>query len=328
MSSSVQPETAAPAAEGAQRYRIRHTSAYRYGADIVLAHHLLHLTPRPAANQRVGSFRLTIDPPPSVLARHDDYFGNPVTYLELHEPHMRLSIGAEFEVEVAPPAYAVADLDAPWDRLAASLSAAQESAGQESATQDSAAEDPAAQDPAARAAAAYGFGSEMIALSAELRDYALPSFPAGRPIGAAALDLTLRINKDFVFDPGATTIATPVAEVLAKRRGVCQDFAHLQIGCLRALGLAARYVSGYLRTVPPAGRPRSVGADVSHAWLSVWCGGDRWLDLDPTNGRPGSTDLIALAIGRDYGDVSPTRGVILGSSIQYLTVSVDVAPRD
>jgi transglutaminase-like putative cysteine protease len=142
------------------------------------------------------------------------------------------------------------------------------------------------------------------------------------------MDLTNRIFREFKFDTSATTIATPIAEVLANRRGVCQDFAHLQVGCLRALGLAARYVSGYLRTIPPSGRPRSIGSDVSHAWLSIWCGGDSWLDLDPTNGRPGSSDLITLAWGRDYGDVSPTRGVILGSSVQHLSVSVDVETLD
>jgi transglutaminase-like putative cysteine protease len=307
MSSSVQPEdaTLANSGGGRMRYRIRHSSAYRYGADIVLAHHLAHLTPRAVPNQQVTAFRMDIEPRPSVIAGNEDYFGNPVTYFELHEPHMRLSIRTEFEVEVASPALSAADMDTPWERLAGALANPQ--------------------DAAARAASVFAYGSDMVAVGPELLAYALPSFPAGRPIGAAALDLTNRINREFTFDPGATTIATPVAEVLEKRRGVCQDFAHLQIGCLRALGLSARYVSGYLRTIPPPGRPRAVGADVSHAWLAVWCGEDRWLDLDPTNGRPGSTDLVTLAWGRDYGDVSPTSGVILGSSIQYLTVSVDVA---
>ena len=136
-----------------------------------------------------------------------------------------------------------------------------------------------------------------------------------------------RINDEFTFDPEATTISTPIADILAERRGVCQDFAHLEIGCLRSIGLAARYVSGYLRTVPLPGKPKAVGADVSHAWLSVWCGGDRWLDMDPTNGRPGSSDLITLAWGRDYGDISPLQGVIIGSAIQHMTVEVDVENR-
>jgi len=164
----------------------------------------------------------------------------------------------------------------------------------------------------------------MIQPSADLYDFALPSFPAGRPIGEAAMDLTNRIFDEFTFDPEATTISTPVADVLADRRGVCQDFAHLEIGCLRSIGLAARYVSGYLRTLPAPGKPKTIGADVSHAWLSVWCGEDLWIDMDPTNGRPGSSDLITLAWGRDYGDVSPLQGVIIGSSIQNMTVEVDV----
>ena len=159
-----------------------------------------------------------------------------------------------------------------------------------------------------------------------LTEYAKVSFTPGRPIAEAAFDLITRIHQEFVFDPVATTIATPLAEVLATKRGVCQDFAHLTIGCLRGLGLAARYVSGYLRTVPPPGKPRLVGADASHAWVSVWCGGDLWLDLDPTNGMRGSTDMVTLAWGRDYDDVSPMRGVLIGSGSQDLTVEVDVEP--
>jgi transglutaminase-like putative cysteine protease len=300
------PEAETPGEPGgAMRYRVRHISAYRYGANIMLAHHLLHLSPRQAPRQRILSHRLTIDPAPSALSRHLDYFGNPTSYFELTEPHMRLSIESEIEIEVEEPRYAPADMDAPWDSLAAQLA------------------EPTSRD--ARAAGAFAYPSGMVALSAEVKAYALPSFPPGRGIGAAAFDLTRRIRTEFTFDPSATTIATPVAEVLRNRRGVCQDFAHLQIACLRALGLSARYVSGYLRTTPPPGRPRAIGADVSHAWLSVWCGGELWLDLDPTNGRAGSSDLITLAWGRDYGDVSPTVGVIFGSSIQHLTVSVDVA---
>ncbi len=309
MSSFVQPEAGAQPETGAQpeagapvRYRIRHASAYRYGNDIMLAHHLLHLTPRPVLGQAVASFSLNIEPPASVLSEHVDFFGNPTTYLELHDPHLRLTVVAETDIEVTPPSSPGTDI--PWEDLRDRVLA------------------PA--DPAARNASAFAYASPMVAFDGELRDYALESFTPGRSIRAAALDLNQRIHDEFTFDATATTIATPIAEVFADRRGVCQDFAHLAIGCARSLGLAARYVSGYLRTLPPPGRPRPVGADVSHAWLSVWCGGEDWLDLDPTNGRVGSTDLITLAWGRDYGDVSPLQGVILGSSIQHLTVSVDV----
>ncbi len=159
-----------------------------------------------------------------------------------------------------------------------------------------------------------------------LAPYAQPSFTPGRPIGEAAFDLITRIYDEFIYDPVATTITTPLAEVLSTRRGVCQDFAHLAIGCFRAMGLASRYVSGYLRTEPAPGKERLVGADATHAWVSVWCGGETWLDLDPTNGMRGSTDMISLAWGRDYDDVSPMRGVLIGGGSQDLVVEVDVAP--
>ena len=306
MSSSARPEPAvqAIAAATSVRYRVSHSSAYRYGSDIMLAHHLLHLTPRPAPGQHILSFSMEVEPNASVLAQHLDFFGNPTTYLELHEPHMRLSVKTDFDIEVDEIRPKVGQMDLPWELLRDRLTAAT--------------------DDGSRAASVFAYGSTMVVVSKDLRDFALPSFAAGRPIGEAVLDLTTRIYDEFTFDPEATTIATPVAEVLENKRGVCQDFAHLQIGCLRSLGLAARYVSGYLRTIPPPGRPKAIGADASHAWLSVWCGGDLWLDMDPTNGRAGSSDLITLAWGRDYGDVSPLQGVIIGSSIQHLTVEVDV----
>ena len=297
------PSSAQPEAGTAVRYRVRHSSAYRYGQEIMLAHHLLHLAPRAAPTQVVSSFRLDIQPPPSLMSEHCDYFGNPTTYVELHDPHLKLDVVTEIEIDVAPAALGGPDI--PWEELRCQLL------------------DPP--DASARDASAFAFGSPMIAFNGQLRDYALVSFTPGRGVRDAALELARRIHADFVFDPTATTIATPVGEVFANRRGVCQDFAHLGISCLRSLGLAARYVSGYLRTVPPPGQERAAGADATHAWLAIWCGGDNWLDLDPTNGRLGSTDLITLAWGRDYGDVSPLQGVILGSNIQYLTVSVDVA---
>jgi len=308
MSSPARPKTTLPGSAPSRcpsvRYRVRHSSSYRYGHDIMLAHHLLHLTPRAVAGQRVLGFRMEVEPKPSVIAEHRDYFDNPMTYIEMHEPHMRLTVHTDIEVEVEEDRPLVAAMDAPWETLRDRLN------------------DPV--DAGARAASAFAYVSPMILPSADLYDYALPSFTPGRPIGEAAMDLTNRIYEEFTFDPEATTISTPVADVLAERRGVCQDFAHLEIGCLRSIGLAARYVSGYLRTLPAPGKPKTVGADVSHAWASVWCGGEDWIDMDPTNGRPGSSDLITLAWGRDYGDVSPLQGVIIGSSIQHMTVEVDV----
>jgi transglutaminase-like putative cysteine protease len=310
MSSSDQPEppdlierTEGLPESGAVRYRVRHATAYEYGDEILLAHHLLHLEPRPVSHQRIVSFRMDIAPLPSVRTDHLDHFGNPATYLEMREPHGRLTVLTEMEVEVAEP-FATSAASISWEAVRDLLGCPS--------------------DEHARDADGYRHASSLVPTSDELREYALPSFPDGRAIGEAALDLTRRIHAEFTFDPEATTVSTPVAEVLRDRRGVCQDFAHLQIGCLRSLGLAGRYVSGYLRTIPPPGRARLVGADVSHAWLSLWCGGDSWLDLDPTNGRSGSTDMIALAWGRDYDDVSPMRGVILGGSHQHLSVQVDV----
>jgi transglutaminase-like putative cysteine protease len=286
------------------RYRVRHSSAYAYGNDIMLAHHLLHLSPRAAAGQRILGFRMEVEPKPSVLVEHQDYFDNPMVYIEMHEPHRRLVVRIDIEVAVDEDRPEFAAMDTPWEVLRDRLN------------------DPV--DAGSRAASAFAYVSPKITPSADLCEFALPSFTPGRPIGQAVMDLTNRINDEFTFDAEATTISTPVAEVLANRRGVCQDFAHLQIGCLRSIGLAARYVSGYLRTVPLPGKPRAIGADVSHAWLSVWCGGEDWLDMDPTNGRAGSSDLITLAWGRDYGDVSPLQGVIIGSAIQHMKVEVDV----
>ena len=162
-----------------------------------------------------------------------------------------------------------------------------------------------------------------------LAAYAKESFPAGRPILQATADLTRRIYEDFEYRPQSTDVNTQVAEVFGKRVGVCQDFAHLQIACLRSLGLAARYVSGYLRTIPPPGKPRLVGADASHAWLGVYCGGDvPWIDFDPTNNMIPDTDHVAVAYGRDYGDVCPVQGVFVGGGDHTLSVSVDVAPME
>jgi transglutaminase-like putative cysteine protease len=170
------------------------------------------------------------------------------------------------------------------------------------------------------------FDSPYVPRSNELSDYALPSFTPGRPFLEAVLDLNSRIHKDFKYAPSTTTISTPIAEVMKMRRGVCQDFAHLMIGCLRSMGLAARYVSGYLRTTPPPGRPRLIGADASHAWCAVYFPGIGWLDFDPTNNSTPRASHITLGWGRDYSDVSPIRGVILGGGGQSIGVSVDVAP--
>jgi transglutaminase-like putative cysteine protease len=172
----------------------------------------------------------------------------------------------------------------------------------------------------------FAFGSPYIALDREARDYALPSFTAGRPILEAAMDLTSRIFEDFEYQGGVSDVSTPVRQVLKMRKGVCQDFAHLEIACLRSIGLAARYVSGYLLTHPPPGQRKLVGSDASHAWLAVWAGELGWIDLDPTNNAMPDSEHITVAWGRDYGDVSPMNGFIIGGGAHTVTVGVDVAP--
>lgn len=183
----------------------------------------------------------------------------------------------------------------------------------------------AGRDLAGRAPVHFLFPSGRVPLLPAITDYARPSFSAGRSAYGAAHDLMLRIGRDFRFDAKATTVSTPLAESFALRAGVCQDFAHVMIAALRGMGLPAAYISGYLRTVPPPGRPRLRGADASHAWVAVWCG-DGWLGLDPTNGVPVQDDHIVVARGRDYGDVAPVDGIVSGSGKQRLKVEVDVIP--
>ncbi len=292
--------------EAAVRYRCRHTTRYEYGEDVPVSHHLVHLTPRPVARQRRLATELAVAPEPSVRKDYDDPFGNPVVYFAIQEPHTGLAVTATSVVEVSGAPPFDPDDTPPWEAASVHGDGV----------------------PDAADILQYAFDSVLVAGSAELAAFARESFAPGRAVGAAAVDLMRRIHADFTFDPTATTVATPLATVLETRRGVCQDFAHLLVGALRSLGLPARYVSGYLRTLPPPGQPRLVGADVSHAWASVWCGGDRWLDLCPTNNRIADQDYITLAWGRDYDDVSPVRGVIHVSAGHSLIVEVDVEPME
>jgi transglutaminase-like putative cysteine protease len=302
------PPDALPAAadppDRGLRYRIRHRTEYRYGQRVAVAHHLLFLQPRTIPHQRCRTQQIAVEPPPSATGDHIDCFGNPVRYLAIQQPHGGLVIDSRLDIDVAPGVAFDAESTPAWETIREQIVAAD--------------------DDGAREAAAFAFASPRVPLLAALGDYARPSFAKGRPIGAAAIDLMGRIHRDFAFDPSATTVGTTLAEALVARRGVCQDFAHLEIGCLRALGLAARYVSGYLRTLAPLGRERVRGADASHAWLSVWCGADLWLALDPTNERIAATDHVTLAWGRDFDDVSPVRGVLFGGGSHSLSVTVDV----
>jgi transglutaminase-like putative cysteine protease len=234
-----------------------------------------------------------------------DCFGNHATYFTVEEPHDRLTVRASSRMEVLPTTPPDGAASLPWERAREFLQGDRSPRGLE--------------------ACQFVFDSPYVMAAAELVRYAAPSFTPGRPLLEAALDLMHRIYADFLYDPTATTITTPLREVLDQRRGVCQDFAHLEIGCLRSLGLSARYVSGYLRTEPPPGQPRLVGVDASHAWLSVYCPHIGWVGLDPTNDQVPSDKHILLAWGRDYDDVSPIKGVNLGGGRHSVTVGVDVA---
>ena len=291
------------------RYRIEHDTRYTYATRVSTSQQMAYLRPRALPRQRVHRQELTVEPQPARWTRRTDYFGNAVDQFTLLQPHTELVVSARSLVEMLPArAHPLPELSPPWEDARRALAYRTGVAGGE--------------------AVRYAFASPYIALDPEAAEFARSSFAPGRPLLAAAVDLMHRIYTEFRFDPDATTIRTPVGRVLTERRGVCQDFAHVQIACLRALGLSARYVSGYLLTTPPPGRPRLQGADASHAWLAVHCPHHGWVDLDPTNDLLPDQQHITLGWGRDYGDVSPLHGVILGGARHKLAVGVSVVPLD
>jgi transglutaminase-like putative cysteine protease len=264
------------------------------------------LEPRATATQQQREFALSISPEPALRKTRTDYFANQICIFSIQEIHSQLEIVAESRVVVRanPPPRPGSSL--PWEEVARRF------------------RDPVS--PEIFDPYQFIFDSPQVRASFELAAYAQESFRRHTPLLAASKDLMRRIHKDFKYDLRATTVATPLEEVLRKRRGVCQDFAHLAIACLRSLGLPARYVSGYLRTRPPEGRKRLVGVDASHAWFSVFCPGLGWVDFDPTNNLLPAEEHITVAYGRDFGDVSPVAGILTGGGKHGLTVSVDVAP--
>jgi transglutaminase-like putative cysteine protease len=281
-----------------------HETHYAYETPVVVSQQLLHLTPRVLDWQTLETHHIRIDPVPGELSARFDYYGNPVSHLLLAAPHASLAVRAESTVNTIPrPA---GGSGVPWEIARTRLHGL-------------------AGEPLLEPAQ-FLYESPHVETSRELAAYAAPSFARDRGVLDAAFDLTRRINADFAFDSKATSIATPLREVMKIRRGVCQDFAHLMIGCLRTLGLAARYVSGYILTTPPPGRPRLIGADASHAWVSVYCPLNGWVDMDPTNNCLVDDEHVTLAWGRDFSDVTPMRGVILGGGEQELDVRVTVSP--
>lgn len=289
--------------------RVEHETAYDYPSRVDLAYHIAYLRPAQTDWQAVTQFQLEIDPLPSSRSGGRDVFGNPRELFSIYGPHDKLHVRAVSSVRVAPR-FGALDLDnsPPWDELAEDLRY------QAGATFQPESE--------------FVFGSPFVPILPALRAYAAKSFRKGRPLLAGAVDLMCRVHQDFTYDTKSTDVSTPVATAFAQKRGVCQDFAHVSIGALRALGLPAAYVSGYLLSTPPPGQPRLIGADASHAWVRVWCPINGWVDFDPTNDCFASAGHVTLAVGRDYGDVTPLRGVIRGGGHHTLRVGVSVLPVD
>jgi len=290
------------------KYRVTHKTRYVYGASVPLSHNVLRLHPRRTPWQTCHEFELAIDPIPAQRRERIDFFGNHETWISVQEPHRELNIEGRGEIETSEHKELSAVAAPAWDRVPAILSSRL--------------------DGEYLAAREYTFDSPMIQRCPELAEYAAPSFAAGANLIECVVNLTQRIFDEFKFDKKSTTIGTPILEVLAQRSGVCQDFAQLEIGCLRSMGLPARYVSGYVVTKPPPGQERLVGADASHAWVSVFVPEHGWLDLDPTNGLVPNDEHITLAWARDYSDIVPIKGVVTGGQQHSLFYSVDVAPVD
>jgi transglutaminase-like putative cysteine protease len=286
-------------------YNITHRTLYEYTAPVTVSHHVARLEPRATAVQERESFGLKIFPQPALRKTREDYFGNQLCFFAIQEAHQRLEIITTSRVTVRPQKPSAPEATTAWEEVARLFC------------------DPVS--PEVVEPFQFVFDSPQVRASEELANYALESFTKDTPLLAGARELTRRIFTDFKYDPKATTVATPLEEVWEKRRGVCQDFAHLGIACLRSLGLPARYVSGYLRTRPPEGKERLVGADASHAWFSVFCPGAGWVDFDPTNNVQPGEEHITVAYGRDFGDVSPVAGIITGGGDHVVKVSVDVA---
>ena len=288
-------------------YRITHRTRYIYNEPVTLCHNEARLLPREMDGQQCIQCRLIIDPAPADLREWIDYFGNRVVFFSIEHPHEKLSVTANSDVAITKTPRSLGDWpQAPWESVRDALHS-------EGA-------------PDVLEARQFMLDSPLSAASPDLLAYAQSSFPPGRPMTDAVEDLMHRIYQDFEFVPEATTVSTPLEEVLELRRGVCQDFAQLGIGCLRSLGLAARYVSGYIETLPPPGKPKLQGADASHAWFAAWVPGLGWLEYDPTNDLIPEERHIVIGWGRDYGDITPLKWVLFSSGEHEMIVSVDVEP--
>lgn len=282
-------------------YLITHRTSYAYSSDVTISQHVARLQPRDLPNQKCLAHELSVSPTPALLTTREDYFGNVTNFLTMEGEHRELTVTARSKVDLVPSDWPEPSRTPAWETLLKDRGSVVPLEVQE-----------------------FLYPSTMVPNLPALADYARPSFTPNRPLLEAAAELTKRIFTDFAFDPTATTVATPLETVLQTRRGVCQDFAHLEIGCLRSLGLPARYLSGYLETLPPPGETKLIGADASHAWVQLFVPGFGWVDLDPTNNVLSSGRHITVAWGRDFEDVSPIRGVISGGGKHAVSVAVDV----
>lgn len=288
------------------KYKVTHITTYNYSKPVALCHNEARLKPIDTYYQRCQASEIIVDPQPSDFHERLDFFGNRVAYFAIHKKHTTLRVTAVSSVDTFSESRNMGNADTlPWEEVVTTLVKKR--------------------DDDILDAQQYKLNSPMIVANQEMIGYAERSFLEERPIIDAVLDLMERIHRDFTYDPHFTSIATPLLDVLKHRRGVCQDFAHLAIGCIRSMGLAARYVSGYIETLPPEGQPRMIGADASHAWFSVFVPDTGWIDFDPTNNQMPMDKHITVAVGRDYHDVTPLKGVIFGGGSHKLDVSVDVA---
>ncbi|MDL5592579.1 transglutaminase family protein [Pseudomonas kribbensis] len=290
-------------------YQIFHDTCYHYDSPVSLAQQLAHLWPRECAWQRCTEQQLLISPEPTARRDEQDVFGNPLTRLAFERPHDELQVNARLTVEVLARPALDFNLSPAWELTRNALTYSSQPLSAELLE-----------------ACRYRFQSPYVHLKRSFVEFSESCFPPGRPLLLGVQALMEKIFDEFTFDAEATQVATPLVEVLERRRGVCQDFAHLMLACVRSRGLAARYISGYLLTRPPPGQPRLIGADASHAWVSVFCPVLGWVDFDPTNNVQPALEHITLAWGRDFSDVSPLRGVILGGGSHDPEVRVTVMP--
>ena len=283
-------------------YTVVHNTTYDYENPVLHGHHLAHLKPRATPNQYVAHHELSVSPEPSSSQALIDYFGNNTHQFEVLSPHDRLEVISRTELEVVAP---LSHTEAPriaWDQFAEQIRT----------------------DTSLIAVQEFCFDSPLVRAHSSLREYAHSTFAPGRDLKDAVVEFNARINTEFKYETASTDISTPLATVLREKRGVCQDFAHVAVGCLRSLGLPARYISGYLETAPPPGKERLVGADASHAWAATYLPGFGWLDFDPTNNVLPSDRHVTVGWGRDFSDVSPLKGVVLAGGAHRVSVGVDV----